>query len=337
MPQWGPFLVVVAILTVLVLVLARQSQEFISDRSDRGTEQAGSEHAGDGDSKQPTGASRQTDISDTPTETHSDTSTNKPEAAAGSRTGAPDSVDSHGRAESGAPEDVGPPDSTQTVDTGTQRGEHGARTDGPELTGRVMLANVASTQALFAGVVVTAAWYFSIPAAAFGITAGSPVGGLRAVGLGIGFGAALWLANELATTVAGAVGAAYDESVRRLLAPESVGGWVGLFLVVLPLVALAEELLFRAALVGVPAAGFGVSPWLLAVVASLAFALGHGAQGQVGVVVTGLLGLVLAAGYILTGSLLVVVVAHYVINSLEFIVHELFGVETMWPFAVRPG
>ncbi len=200
-----------------------------------------------------------------------------------------------------------------------------------------MLANVASTQALFAGVVVTAAWYFSIPVAAFGVTAGSPAAGLRAVALGVGFGSVLWLANELATTVADAAGAAYDESVRGLLAPDSAGGWVGLLLVVLPLVALAEELLFRAALVGVPAAGFDVSPWLLAVVASLAFALGHGAQGQVGVVVTGLLGLVLAAGYILTGSLLVVVVAHYVINTLEFLFHELLGIEAVWSFAVRSG
>jgi membrane protease YdiL (CAAX protease family) len=47
----------------------------------------------------------------------------------------------------------------------------------------------------------------------------------------------------------------------------------------------------------------------------------------VGVVVTGLLGFVLAAGYVVTGSLVVVVAAHYVINALEFFVHELLGVE----------
>jgi len=71
---------------------------------------------------------------------------------------------------------------------------------------------------------------------------------------------------------------------------------------------------------------YGVNVWALAVVSSLAFALGHGAQGRVGVVVTGALGFVLAAGYVATGSLLVVVVAHYVINALEFLVHELLDV-----------
>ncbi|MEF8814925.1 MAG: CPBP family intramembrane glutamic endopeptidase, partial [Halovenus sp.] len=94
---------------------------------------------------------------------------------------------------------------------------------------------------------------------------------------------------------------------------------------VLPLVALSEELLFRAALIGVPAAGYGLSPWLLAVVSSLAFAFAHGAQGRVGIVVTGSLGFVLAGGYILSGSLLLVVVAHYVINAVEFLVHELLA------------
>jgi membrane protease YdiL (CAAX protease family) len=138
----------------------------------------------------------------------------------------------------------------------------------------------------------------------------------------------LWLGNELSTAVADVVGAAYDEGVRELLAPDSPSGWVVLFGVVLPIIAVAEELLFRAALIGVPATFFGVSPWLLAVLASVAFALGHGAQGRVGVVVTGLLGFVLAAGYILTGSVVVVIVAHYVINALEFLIHEYLGIET---------
>ena len=43
-------------------------------------------------------------------------------------------------------------------------------------------------------------------------------------------------------------------------------------------------------------------------------------------VVTGGLGLVLAAGYVVTGSLAVVVVAHYLVNALEFLVHEYLGV-----------
>lgn len=293
MAQWGPFLAVVAVLTVLLLALSRQSQAFI--RSNAGA-----------DGQSPT-------ASETPS----------PEEQ------------SPAASETPSPEGQSP---TETRSGGDEpSGEAETQAAEVELTSTVLLANVASTQALFAGVVLVAAWYFSIPAAAFEVSGEPLSSGAPGVAVGLGFGLVLWLANELSTTVADAVGAAYDESVRGLLAPESSRGWVGLLVVVLPLIAVAEELLFRAALVGVPAAGFGVSPWLLAVVASLAFALGHGAQGRVGIVVTGMLGLVLAAGYILTESLLVVVVAHYVINAMEFLLHEFLGVETVLPSAAQPG
>jgi membrane protease YdiL (CAAX protease family) len=185
---------------------------------------------------------------------------------------------------------------------------------------------VAVTQGIVALVVVVAAWYFAIPAEALAI---DPTWNalFPAIGLGAAFGVVLWVGNELSTALADAVGAAYDEAVRQLLAPDSAGGWAVLLGVVLPIIAVSEELLFRAALIGVPAAGYGVSPWLLAVVASAAFALGHGAQGRVGVVVTGALGFVLAAGYVVSGSLLLVIVAHYVINALEFLVHEGLGID----------
>ena len=195
-----------------------------------------------------------------------------------------------------------------------------------DLSPSVLLANVALTHGLFAGTVVLGAWYFEIPAAALGLAATPGSTGLPAVGTGVAFGVGLWLANEAGAKVADAVGIGHDESLRALLAPDSRGGWALLLGVVLPIIAIGEEVLFRAALIGVPAAGFGTSPWALAVVSSAAFALGHGAQGRAGVVVTGLLGLVLAAGFVVTGSLLVVIVAHYVVNALEFVVHE--GVET---------
>jgi membrane protease YdiL (CAAX protease family) len=285
--QWAPFLVVVAVLTVLLLVLSRQSQALIREFDEQ------DEH-------------------------NVDSPGSDADATAGSgRNVSPETGD----------DTVGPQTKQETAQAGQEL----------ELTSTVMLANVASTQALFAGVVLAAAWHFSIPAAALGVTAGPLTGGPLGAGVGLGFGLVLWLANELSTAVADAAGAAYDETVRELLAPESTRGWVGLLLVVLPLIAVAEELLFRAALIGVPVAGFDVSPWPLAVVASLAFALGHGAQGRVGVVVTGLLGLALAGGYILTGSLLVVVVAHYLINAMTFLVHEFLGLEPLSLLAPSSG
>lgn len=191
-----------------------------------------------------------------------------------------------------------------------------------------LLVNVALSQGLFGGLLLVGAWYAEVPLSAFGVLPGDPWNlGLPALGIGVGFGLALYVGNELLGKVVDDLGVAYSEELREMLAPDSVGGWIVLLVVVLPLIAGLEEFLFRAAVVGALSAGFGVSPWLLAVVSSIAFAVGHGMQGPGGVVVTGLLGFVLAAGFILTGSLLVVVVAHYLVNVLEFVIHEGLGLE----------
>ncbi|MEF8776966.1 MAG: CPBP family intramembrane glutamic endopeptidase [Haloarculaceae archaeon] len=191
-----------------------------------------------------------------------------------------------------------------------------------DLSPVALLANVAFSHGLLAGIVVAGAWYFAIPSTAFGVAPTPESTGLPAVVAGVGFGIVLWLANEAGARVADAVGFDRDESLRTLLGPESTGGWVLLLGVVLPTIAVGEEVLFRGALIGVPAAGFGLSPWALALVSAVAFALGHGAQGSAGIVVTGLLGLVLAAAFVVSGSLLLVIVAHYLVNALEFVVHE---------------
>lgn len=210
----------------------------------------------------------------------------------------------------------------------TERRAEGATSGGrgePELTPGLLLANVALSQGLFGAVLLAAAWYTTIPLDALGI--GTGVDGLEAVGIGLGLGVALYLASEAGGAVAEGLGFEYDERLRELLAPDSLVGWAVLLGVVLPIIAAFEEFLFRAALIGAVAAGYGVSPWLLAVVSSVLFALGHGAQGRTGVVVTGLLGFALAAAFVLTESLLVVVLAHYVVNALEFVVHEGVGIE----------
>jgi membrane protease YdiL (CAAX protease family) len=196
---------------------------------------------------------------------------------------------------------------------------------GGNLSAPVLLVNVAFSQGLFGVLLLAGAWYTGIPASAFG--AGPGAVGVEALAVGVGFGLVLSVGNGLAGAAASALGHDPSEDLRELLAPDSATGWVLLLGVVLPLVAGFEELLFRGALVGVLSVGFGWSPWLLALVSSAAFALGHGAQGPIGIVVTGLLGFVLAAGYIVTGSLLVVVVAHYLINAVEFVVYEGFGLE----------
>ena len=183
-----------------------------------------------------------------------------------------------------------------------------------------LLANVAVSQGGLGALLVFGAWYAAVPASALGLDAGAfgPVVLLAGVAAGVG----LYLANEGGTALGRQVGLDGAEAFRAMLAPETRRGWALLLLVALPVVAGFEELLFRAALVGGLAAGFGVSPWLLAGLSSVAFALGHGAQGRVGMVVTGLLGFALAALFVVTESLPAVVVAHYLVNALEFVVNE---------------
>ena len=65
------------------------------------------------------------------------------------------------------------------------------------------------------------------------------------------------------------------------------------------------------------------APWLLAGLSSVAFASGHGAQGRVGVVVTGALGFGLGALFVVTERLPAVVLAHYLVNALSFPVNDL--------------
>jgi len=198
-----------------------------------------------------------------------------------------------------------------------------------ELSSGLLLANVVLTQGAFGAVVVVGALVFAIPLWAFGVPETALARGLPGLALGVGFGVALWLANEGAGAVADATGAGYDETVRELLAPDTPTGWALLLGVALPTVAVVEEVVFRGAAIGVVAAGFSLSPWLLAVVSAVVFGAAHGAQGRVGMAVTGGLGLVLAAGFVLTESLLVVVVAHYLVNALELVVHEGLGYERL--------
>ncbi|WP_336021975.1 CPBP family intramembrane glutamic endopeptidase [Halobellus salinisoli] len=195
----------------------------------------------------------------------------------------------------------------------------------PELSTASLLANVAVSQGLFGLLLLAGAWYAEIPAWAFGVARDAIT--LETLLLGGGVGLGLYVANEAGATVGARFGLGDGERLRSALAPDSLLGWAALLFVVLPIIAAFEELLFRGALVGALAAGYDVSPWLLALGSSAAFGVGHGAQGRIGILVTATLGFALAAAFILTESLFVVIVAHYVINAAEFVVHEGLGVE----------
>jgi membrane protease YdiL (CAAX protease family) len=198
-----------------------------------------------------------------------------------------------------------------------------------ELSTGTLLANVALTQGVFGVLLLGGAFFFGIPLTAVGISTNALSTGLPAVGVGLAAGIGFWVGNEFAAAVADGFGIGVDESLRELLAPTSIGGWIVLLGVVLPIIAIVEELLFRAAAIGVPVTGLAAPAWAMIVVSSVAFALGHGAQGRVGIVVTGVLGAALGTLFVLTNSLLAVVVAHYLVNAMELCVHEGLGVDRL--------
>lgn len=306
MADWTAFAAITGVVLALLLVLSTLTQSAFED-ADLDT-----------DSSDDTAAEATSGTDSTPADESTDSETPITGESAGSTS---ESVDAITDVETDADGEPAEP----TVREQPRAGDRGV--DPESLTTGMVLANVAASQGLFALVLLGAIVYTGVPADALGFEFSRSYleTGLL---LGTAFGLALYVANELGAATATRFGFEHDEQLRELLAPESIQGWVVLLGVVLPIIAVFEELLFRAALIGALSVGFGISPWLLAVVSSVAFAVGHGMQGSVGIVVTGVLGFVLAAIYIVTGSLLVVVVAHYFINALEFVVHE--GLEFEW-------
>ena len=179
-----------------------------------------------------------------------------------------------------------------------------------------LLVNLSLTHLGIGLVVAAITWLTQVPFEILGVGKSPDV--LAGVLLGIG----IYAIDEGLGAVVRARGHEEPTMVRELLAPESPAEWLLLLVVVLPIIAVGEELLFRGALIGGVASVTGLSPWLLAIVSSCCFGLAHTAQGSVGIAATAALGLALAAGFVLTGNLWLVVIAHYLVNALEFGVHE---------------
>jgi len=330
-PQWETFVALTGVVLTLFLALARASQRVVDESPDSSQSGSGATDRRPRDERR-----RSAEIPtfvppdrDREGRTEADPRTGPvPEVSADIGATVPPDTDARG----GVPASGHEPTRDHSADGAgpVRSGPGGTRSGDPtavDLSTGTLLVNVALTQGVFGAILLAAAWYTQVPVSAFGVTADPLSTGLPAVVVGGVLGVALYAVNELGAASADAMGVEYDERLRSMLAPDSAGGWIVLLVLVLPLIAGIEEFIFRAAAIGATATGLGVSPWLLAVISSLAFALGHGAQGRVGVVVTGSLGFVLAAAFILTGSFLVVFVAHYLVNALEFVVHELLGID----------
>lgn len=227
---------------------------------------------------------------------------------------------------------VGPADSYGFEPPLPEERTPGIRVGETELTTRVLLLNVVASQLLFAGLLVGAVWWTGVPASALGLT---PIDGLSALAVGTALGVGLWLASETGSRLGRRLGLDASDALRDALAPSNRNEWILLLGVVLPVVALFEEFLFRSVLIGAVGAGFDLPAWALVVGSSVVFALAHSAQGYGGIAVTGLLGAVLGTAFVATGSFLVVVLAHYLVNALEFVVHESNLLRTIARWRVR--
>ena len=226
-------------------------------------------------------------------------------------------------------------DQEATTDTGSARpaGKRIVATvDGTPVTARGLVVNVTVTQALFLALLVGAILAANVPPTALGVEGSLDAVGPAVVG-GIAIGLGFYVASEVVGALVVRAGFGHDEWLRESLAPATIHGWVILLVVVLPLIAVFEELLFRAVLIGALATGFAISEWLLVVGSTVVFAVGHGIQGSAGILVTGLIGFGLAVAFVVSGSLLLVVVAHYVLNCCEFVIHEGLDVEWQSAFA----
>ena len=323
MPDWATFAVATVALTLLLLYVTRRSRRtlervrIVNSRSDIAVA-AGSD----------AGSGHRNDLATGPAASD--------DGSAASDDG-PSAIDTgYDPATIG---DHGPTDEQPTADPPTPPNR-----DEPVLTTTLLLVNAAVSQALALAVLVAIAWWTAVPASAFGIVGEHVVLGSSAVpslavpslrspapataiGLGVIAGVALYVGNEVVAGLGARFGASVPDRLRKAMAPGNAREWTLLFGVVLPVIAVFEEALFRGALIGAFAVGLAVDPWLLAVGSSVAFGLGHGAQGRLGIVVTGLLGLVLAALFVVSGSLLLVIVAHYVVNASEFAVREGLDLE----------
>ena len=193
-----------------------------------------------------------------------------------------------------------------------------------------LYVNVLLSQVVVLIALVGLAWLTTVPRSAFGI-GGHDLSIASQVTIGMLLGLGLYVLNAGSVFVLDRLGIGYSDDLRGALAPNGIVGWVVLLLLVLPVIAISEEVIFRAAMIGAVAAGFGVSPLILVIVSSVAFAVGHGIQGAGGILVTGVLGAVLGAAFVLSGSLLLVVAAHYIVNVLEFVVHEGIGIKSGRP------
>ncbi|MFW6004023.1 MAG: CPBP family intramembrane glutamic endopeptidase [Halodesulfurarchaeum sp.] len=183
-----------------------------------------------------------------------------------------------------------------------------------QLSTRTLYLNVAVSHALILALAGLLVWWTAVPLSSLGIGTAPQLGWL------VGLTVVLVAFNEVADQIARAVGDP-DNPLRALLIPKRGIDWLVLAGLVLPVIALTEEFLFRGLLIGAFAAGTPLAPPVLILGSALAFGAAHTAQGRLGVAVATALGVGLGIVYYWSGSLWLVIGAHYLVDLVEFARH----------------
>lgn len=182
------------------------------------------------------------------------------------------------------------------------------------LSKAALYLNVAVSHALVLGLVALMYWWTAVPRQPLGMDASPDWRWLVVLAL------VLIAFNELADRVARTFGVG-ENPLRELLTPETWIEWAILAGLLLPIIAITEEVLFRGVLIGTLGAGTAISPVFLVFGSGLAFGGAHTAQGRLGVGIAALLGIALGAVYYWSGSLWLVIGAHYLVDLVEFARH----------------
>lgn len=160
------------------------------------------------------------------------------------------------------------------------------------------------------------AWLSGLPATQLGLTTAQPWSAIgRGLGAGLLIHVGLYLATQLAIRRFGRQ--IYSPWLIRNILPRQPIEWPLVALAFIPPVVM-EELLFRTLLLALFQPLIPLP--LLILLTSLLFGLMHQPQGQLGVLFSGLINVILGLLFIWSGQVLLTTVAHYTINMLQLIV-----------------
>jgi uncharacterized protein len=148
-------------------------------------------------------------------------------------------------------------------------------------------------------------------------------GAWREAGLGLLLSVPLFLGTTVLQAALRALGLSGAQSSPPGTTPSGSVGDVLLAVILVVVVAVSEETIFRGYLILRFTRALRSRTWAV-ILSSVAFAIGHGYEGNAAVVTVGLTGLALALVYIWRGSLIAPVVMHLVLDVVAIVLAPLF-------------